>query len=292
MAPHLALVLGKPPRTGTIVADVQELLAGQGIQSSVVLPHETPRAGEPGVVEVLAAADLVVHRGLSRRVHPVLQALAEKGVALCNPWSGIRHTTDRPALHDALVAADIPTPGGRSVRTWEEVLALAADQSVVVKAADGGRGSGVVAGQARVVTAPGEALPDPTQEPLAEAVALSARQPLPEVAPGEGPYLVERLVDHDGMDRKLYVAGEVVHGLYKPSTLVREHDTEGEPFEVPADLRDLALAATAALDLHLAGVDVVVGDDGAFVVDVNPFPGYRSVAGAAESVAGHLLSHL
>lgn len=48
----------------------------------------------------------------------------------------------------------------------------------------------------------------------------------------------------------------------------------------------------AALDLHLVGVDVVVGDAGPFVVDANPFPGYRSVDGAAESITGHLLSHL
>lgn len=43
--------------------------------------------------------------------------------------------------------------------------------------------------------------------------------------------------------------------------------------------------------MHLAGVDVVLGPHGPVVVDVNAFPGYRDVAGAAAAVAAHLLDH-
>lgn len=297
MAQRVALLLGKPPKPGTIVAEVRDLLAQRGVETTVVLPHEeeVPATGDQGAeatavrVASRLGADLVVHRGLSRRVHPVLESLAEQGRALCNPWPGIRHTRNRPALHEALVAAGIPTPRGRSVATWEEVLTLAEQGPVVVKAADGGRGSGVLAGHAGD---PEDRDPDPERARLEEAVAVSARRHLPEEPAGAGPFLVETLVEHDGMDRKLYVAGERVHGLYKPSTLVRAHRTDGEPFPVPEELRDLALRTAAALDLHLVGVDVVVGDAGPFVVDANPFPGYRSVDGAAESITGHLLSHL
>ena len=59
-----------------------------------------------------------------------------------------------------------------------------------------------------------------------------------------------------------------------------------------ADLADLTRSTARGLDLHLAGVDVVVGPGGPAVVDVNVFPGYRGVAGAAAAVADHLLGHL
>lgn len=108
----------------------------------------------------------------------------------------------------------------------------------------------------------------------------------------DGPYLVEELIEHDGVDRKLYVAGSWVAGLLKPSTLTQEHTTDGDPFEVDPTLVDLARVATSRLDLHLAGVDVVLGPDGPAVVDVNAFPGYRGVDGAAPAVADHLLEHL
>ena len=50
-------------------------------------------------------------------------------------------------------------------------------------------------------------------------------------------------------------------------------------------------AVVRAVGLHLAGVDLVIGPDGPTVVDVNPFPGYRGVDGAADGVATHLSLH-
>lgn len=173
------------------------------------------------------------------------------------------HLRDRAATHRALLAAGLPAPAGVVCRTWAEVLDRAGGRRVVVKAVtSAGRGHGV--------------LPDP----------LPLEPPMP------GPYLVEDLVEHDGTDHKLYVAGGWVSGLLKPSTLTQEHTTEGTPFEVDEALATLARRATAGLDLHLAGVDVVLGPDGPVVVDVNAFPGYRGVAGAAGAVAEHLLEHL
>lgn len=80
-------------------------------------------------------------------------------------------------------------------------------------------------------------------------------------------------------------------GLLKPSTLDHEHTTDGEPFAVDDALADLTRHAAAGLGMHLAGVDVVIGPHGPVVVDVNAFPGYRGVEGAAEAVAEHLIEH-
>lgn len=270
MAPRIVLLLGKPPQPGTIIAEVRHLLETEGIDTSTFLPHEADQV--PVDVDGLSEPDLVVQRGLSPAVHPLLEQLDHRGIAMCNPWHG---APDRSAFGAALARAGVPTPSARSVETWAQVLELARGRQVVAKAASGGRGSGVVAGRAPAAT------PD------------SGQGVLPEEPPGRGPYVVEQLIEHDGTDRKLYVAGDVVSGLLKPSTLTGAHSTRGEPFPVPERLRELALAATAALDLHLAGIDVVEDRQGrAWVVDVNEFPGYRSVPGAARAITDHLLHHL
>lgn len=98
-------------------------------------------------------------------------------------------------------------------------------------------------------------------------------------------YLVQPFVPNDGTDHKLYVIGDHVSGLLKPSPLLAGHLSSGAVFTVPDDLTRLALATRRACRLDLAGVDVVLGPDGPVVVDVNAFPGYRGVPGAAAAVA-------
>lgn len=290
MASHVVFLLGKPPKPGTIIDLVRNLLDDQGVRTSIVLPHE---ADDSAVIEDYGwgDADLIVHRGLSVEVHPLLEGLHREGAILCNPWPGLQHTVERQHLHDVLVAAGIPCPGARSVPTWEQVLQMARVEPVVVKTAGGGRGSGVLAGH-HLLEPPRKGAPELEDVPLERAIAESAHRPLPRSAPGPGPYLVEQLVLHDGIDRKLYIAGDHVTGLYKPSTLVRQHSADGVPFQLTRELREVALATAQALDLHLLGVDIILGPEGPQVVDVNAFPGYRSVPDAPRAVADHLLTHL
>ena len=159
-----------------------------------------------------------------------------------------------------------PVPRAWRADTWQQVLAAAGDpagHAVVVKAERG-------TGRGREVIAP----------------------PLPSSAPFPGPYLIEEFVANDGVDRKLYVAGERVFGRLKPSTLDAPHGAASAEMEVDDGLRVLALGVALATDLHLLGVDVVSGPRGPVIIDVNPFPGYRGVGGAAAAVAAHLLDHL
>lgn len=253
----IAFIVGKKPKRGTIIAEAMGILEDRGVRCRLLLPHEQDVAPTD-----VADAALVVHRGLSGADDALLEAVAAADIPLCNPWTGVENLHDRAATHRALLAAGLPAPSGGVRGTWDEVREAAAGRSIVVKAVDGGgRGCGV--------------LPDP----------------LPAEPPMAGPYLVEDRITHDGIDRKLYVAGSWVRGLLKPSTLTHAHTTEGEPFAVDASLAELARRATAGLGMHLAGVDVVIGPRGPVVVDVNAFPGFRGVEGAAEAVAEHLLEH-
>lgn len=260
MALRITFLLGKPPKRGTLLAEVADLLASRGDVVTLRLPHEEEVA--PGH---LADQDLVVHRGLRSSVAPLLEALDEQGTELCNPWPADRALRDRRHWHRVLVDAEIPTPPSVTVPDWPDVLAHAGEREVVAKALAGpGRGASVVAGTARSL---------PTEPPF------------------PGPYLVEPRLPTDDTDRKLYVAGEAVRGLLKPSTLTHEHTTDGTPFTPEGELVDLALGAARALDGHLLGVDVIRTPDGPVVVDVNAFPGFRGVDGASALVAEHIAAH-
>lgn len=261
MPPRVTLLLGKPPKPGTLLADVAAGLTAHGCAVTVRLPHE--ERVDPAELD---AADLLVHRGLRSEVAPLLAGVHHRGVDLCNPWPGDRLLRDRRLWQAALAAAHVPLPPAVTVERWPEVVARAAVEPVVAKAFAGpGRGTQVVTGDDR--TLPGE-------------------------APFPGPYLVERRLRTDGTDRKLYLVGEEVRGLLKPSTLAGPHTTSGTPFAPDAVQVALARRVQRALGVHVLGVDLLATPSGPVVVDVNGFPGLRGVAGAADLVTAHLLGHL
>lgn len=261
MTARVTLLLGKPPRQGTLLADVARSLERSGVKVSIKLPHD-----EPVSTESLEDQDLVVHRGLNPESGRIVSDLHTRGVTLCNPFPAQALLQDRLRWLSALAAAGLSVPSSSIVESWEAVREQAAAHAVVAKAIRGtGRGVGVLGGTA---------------------------DELPAAAPFAGPYLVEERLVFDGTDRKLYVIGDQVRGLLKPSTLSNAHETGGQPFEPGPELVDLALRSAQALDVHLAGVDVVATPSGPVIVDVNPFPGYRGIANAPRLVATHLLSHL
>lgn len=260
MSPSVTLLLGKPPKPGTLLDEVVAQLASQRCTVTVRLPHE-----EAVEIEDLADQTLVVHRGLHSAVAPLLQEAHARGVALCNPWPADRLLRDRRAWRDVLERAEIPQPPSSTVERWAGVLTVAEKEHVVAKSFAGpGRGVQVLAGTGR--TLPGD-------------------------APFAGPYLVESRLASDGTDRKLYLAGDSVRGLLKPSTLEREHTTAGTPFQPDDELVDLAGRVRDALGAHVFGVDLIGTPSGPVVVDVNGFPGFRGVVGAARVVSEHLLAH-
>ncbi|WP_338729128.1 RimK family alpha-L-glutamate ligase [Haladaptatus sp. DJG-WS-42] len=58
----------------------------------------------------------------------------------------------------------------------------------------------------------------------------------------------------------------------------------GEPedatADLPADVRDIALRTTEAVGLDFAGIDLIEGEDGWFVLEVNPTAGFKGLFGA------------
>ncbi len=259
--PLVVLAVGKPPRPGTLVAEVAERMQRAGVLVELRLPHEDPDA-----LRGPAAPDLLVHRGLRPDALAAVTDLEDRGVSCCNPARACAGLADRSTVVRRLGEAGVPVPDSTTAATWTQVQAELTRGPRVVKAARDATGR-----SARVVLLTG-----PVDRP-----------------PFDGPWLVQEAVASDGVDRKLYVTGAHVRGLLKPALGVPV-DAARAPERLDPDdgLTVLARAAGAALGLHLYGVDVLLGPGGPVVVDVNAGPGYRGVAGAAEDVAAHLLAHL
>jgi ribosomal protein S6--L-glutamate ligase len=106
------------------------------------------------------------------------------------------------------------------------------------------------------------------------------------------PLVAQRIVRHDGWEHKVWVIGGDVYRARRRSQFGAHGSraAASTPVEQPADaIADLARAVGVAFGLDLYGVDVLVGERGPVVVDVNAFPGFRRVPSAGELVAAHVM---
>jgi ribosomal protein S6--L-glutamate ligase len=251
---RVEFLLGRAPGTGSILPDVLARLTELGAQV-----HTRQRASM--ALGDVVDADLLVLRGLDAAALRDAVALECSGVRCANRAAATALARDKAAAALTLRGAGVPVPLSLRTSDWAEAASWARGQAVVVKAVMGSRGAGV---------------------------ALIDDGSLPDAPPFAGPWLVEERIAHDGRDRKLYVVGDRVDGVLRRWPPRGLEDKLGSPLPVDTDLADLARRAAGALGLTLAGVDVVVGGGGPVVVDVNAFPGYKGVPGAAGRVAEHL----
>ena len=252
--PRIAFVLGKPVRPDSVFPAIFDALRAVGFAARTHLPHDA----HDTMPDWIDDAALIVHRGLRPAS---LDALGATGVPCVNPVAPVRLIEDRALLIERLASAGLPVPQSQRVRSWAEAATRAEQRAVVVKRIDArlGRGAGI---------------------------AFIPRGGCDAPAPFPGPYLVQDALETDGIDRKLYVAGTSTRGLLKHW---RRRDTSSaRPFDPDPDLADLAGAVGRTLGLDVFGVDIVAGQCGPTIVDVNAFPSFTGVAGAGSLIARHI----
>jgi len=257
--PLVWLLLGKPPERTPVLPDVIARLTAEG--SDVRVHVDAVDAPLP---ERLTDADAVVLRGLRRSTLMAVAELEAQGLRCCNPARSTLLTRDRGLVQQQLSDAGIPVPSATTVSDADQARAWAAGHAVVVKV------NSIDPDVAKAIVRWDD--PGTMQPPAAP-----------------GPYLVQHWVPGDGIDRKLYVIGSKVAGLLKPWSTARRR--AGTEFDPPAHLRRIALAVGRTLQLQIYGVDIVEGDDGPVVVDVNAFPSCNGVPGAATAIADTLLAY-
>jgi ribosomal protein S6--L-glutamate ligase len=101
--------------------------------------------------------------------------------------------------------------------------------------------------------------------------------------------LVQPYLANPGYDLKLYNTGGEIFAAVRRSPLHDGEDVVEELIPVTDELRDLTLAVGRAFGLDIYGIDVIDTPEGWMVLDINDFPSFGLVPGAAEHVARTLL---
>jgi RimK family alpha-L-glutamate ligase len=230
---------------------------------------------------VLDALDLLIVRGLPRGSleqvifrMDALHVLADCGVRIVNHPRAIERTVDKSWASAMLARAGLATPATivceryeGAIRAFEE---LGGD--VVVKPLFGAMGNGIVRLEDRDVA-----------HRVFRALELE-----------RAAYYVQRTIAPPGRRnlRVLVVAGQVAGAMERVTDSWRANIARGALARVvalTAAERDLALAAAAALEADIAGVDLLAVPDGEiFVLEVNGIPGWQ----ALQSVCRHDLTQL
>jgi RimK family alpha-L-glutamate ligase len=224
----------------------------------------------------LEALDLLIVRGLPRgSLEQVifrmdgLHVLVDQGVRCVNAPRAIERTIDKSWTGAVLALAGVPTPSTIVCERYDDAM-QAFDElggDVVVKPLFGAMGNGIVRVEDRDVA-----------HRVFRALELERTV-----------YYVQRTVAPRGGGRNLrvlVVAGEVAGAMERVTDSWRANVARGARPRAAALSEDelaLALAAAAAVEADVAGVDLLIGADGeAFVLEVNGIPGWQALQSVCE----------
>jgi tetrahydromethanopterin:alpha-L-glutamate ligase len=193
----------------------------------------------------------------------VLHALTELGVVVWNDARAIERCVDKSMTSFLLARAGVPTPPTWTMESAEAARALVEREApsgpLVLKPLFGAQGKGL-----RLIR-------QPEDLPGSEEIA--------------GVYYLQQFQSNgaqDFTDYRLFVLrGRVIATMMRhAATWITNIKQGGQPLAVAPDLKmeRLAIAAAEAVGAAIAGVDVLVGADGApTVLEVNSMPAWSGV---------------
>jgi len=206
-----------------------------------------------------------------------LHVLEEQGIPVINSPRTIERTVDKLWTTAILEQAGLAVPETVVCESPDDAMAaFRALGDVIVKPLFGSMGLGMV----RVTT---------------EEMAFRVSRTLETI---RGVYYVQRAIDHDGCDVRVFVVGGRVVGAIERSAagwktnLARGGRARGTTLS--AARTELALGAAGAVGADYAGVDLLPARDGTdYVVEVNGIPGWRGLQEATSiDVAATIVEHL
>ena len=225
--------------------------------------------------DALDALDLLIVRGLPRGSleqvifrMDALHVLAEQGVRCVNHPRAIERTIDKSWTGAALSLAGVPTPPTVVCERYDDAMEAFGELGgdVVVKPLFGAMGNGIVRVEDRDVA-----------HRVFRALELERTV-----------YYVQQTLPPAGRRnlRVLVVAGEVAGAMERITDSWRANIARGarpRAVTLSEDERGLALGAAAALEVDVAGVDLLVALDGTGVVlEVNGIPGWQALQSVCE----------
>lgn len=254
---HFITVRRVPPVPSPVLVEAFSRLERRGFTVDAGIPEEALARAD----QTRSGHELYLLKSHTELALSLAGNLHAQGARLLNPYPSCASAQDKILAVLRLRAAGVPVP-----RTWVTAdLSLLApvvdDGPLVVKPHRGHRGAGVA--------------------------VVADRGALADLAPPESPVVIQDYVPGPGEDLKIYVVGDEVFAVRKPFA-ADSFTRPGRPCPLSDEIRDIALRCGTAFGLGLYGLDVIEGDDGPVVVDLNHFPGYKGVPHAAALIADHV----
>jgi ribosomal protein S6--L-glutamate ligase len=105
--------------------------------------------------------------------------------------------------------------------------------------------------------------------------------------------IVQEHLANDGWDIKAWVIGGTVFAARRPTPLDPTAKRQTLPIdELPTEWAQLIALVGTAFSLDVFGIDMILVDGRAVVIDINAFPGFEGVPDAAANLAGFARSCL
>lgn len=109
---------------------------------------------------------------------------------------------------------------------------------------------------------------------------------------GDELVLAQRYVPNDGFDLKLYVCGEAVFAVRKPSIFNGDPAASSELVQADQSIIDLAYRCGELFGLEIYGVDTILSSAGPVVIEVNDFPNFSGIPNVAELISDYVLDRI
>jgi ribosomal protein S6--L-glutamate ligase len=240
-----------PPRPNQIIVEAAALLQMRGAQVRLIYPEQ-----ELWRLDTLRVdADLYLLKSDSELALSLAHSLELLGGRVLNPYDTCRKVKDKTVTAALLCRSGIPTPPSYAAGHPRQLKYQLQGSSLILKPNRGYHGVGLTIAQ------------DPS--------ALAHSRDYADLVFAQSYFADAR------KDLKLFGIGDQVFAVRKPFS-ADSFLQSGTPAELVPEHEEIARRCAKTFGLNLFGVDLVEEDGRAFVVDVNYFPGYRGVPGAAQ----------
>lgn len=246
-----------PPVPSPILVETYDRLRARGYEVGESIAEEVLTRSD----EVEVENDLYILKSHTELSLSLAGALFTRGARMLNPYPSCALTQNKIIVSRLLTEAGVPAPRSWVTADFTLLRELASETPLIIKPYMGHRGAGIT--------------------------KITKPEDLDSFAAPEFPMIVQELIPGHGEDLKIYVVGDQVHGVQKPFSET-SFSVPGRPVPISDEVRDLARRVGRICGLGLYGLDVIESPHGPFVVDVNYFPGYKGVPGAAEMIADYI----
>ena len=243
-----------PPRPSRVIVEAAALLEQRGAHVMMSYPEQKLWRLDALRIE----ADLYLLKSDSELALSLAHALELIGARVINPFDACRKAKDKTVAASLLSRAGIIAPASYASGEPAQLLAQLAQGPIILKPNRGYHGVGI-------------------------AIAENERA-LTEAPDYAGTVFAQRYLAHARRDLKLYGIEDQVFAVRKTFS-AGSFLAEGTPSPLDPAHEAVARQCAKLFGLSLYGIDLAEMDGEAYVVDVNYFPGYRSVPGAAQRLS-------